>query len=52
MTTEQAIKFIEAISNVGVSAEQAGNALRNMSQILSDVNRLNNNSKTQMGRII
>ena len=52
MTTEQAIKFIEAISNMGVSAEQAGNALRKMSQVLSDVNRLNNNSNTQMGRII
>ena len=52
MTTEQAIKFIEAISNMGVSAEQAGQALRKMSQVLADVNRLSANSNTQMGRII
>ena len=52
MTIEEAVKFVEAISKVGVSAEQAGNALRKMSQVLSDVNRLNNNSNTQMGRII
>lgn len=52
MTTEQAIKFVEAISNMGVSAEQAGQALRKMSQVLADVSRLNANSNTQMGRII
>lgn len=52
MTIEEAVKFVEAISKFGVSAEQAGNALRKMSQVLSDVNRLNNNSNTQMGRII
>ena len=52
MTTEQAIKFVEAISNVGVSAQEAGQALRKMSQVLADVSRLNANSNTQMGRII
>ena len=52
MTTEQAVRFIEAISNMGVSAEQAGQALRRMNQVLADVNRLNANSSTQMGRII
>ena len=52
MTTEQAIKFVEAISNMGVSAEQAGQAVRKMSQVLADVSRLNANSNTQMGRII
>ena len=52
MTIEQAVRFIEAISNMGVSAEQAGQALRRMNQVLADVNRLNANSSTQMGRII
>ena len=52
MTTEQAIKFVEAISNVGVSAQEAGQALRKMSQVLADANRLNANSNTQMGKII
>lgn len=52
MTIEEAVKFVEAISKVGVSAEQAGQALRRMNQVLADVNRLNANSNTQMGRII
>ena len=38
MTIDETIAFVNAIAEMGVSAEEAGQALRQMSQVLADVN--------------
>ena len=40
MTAEEALKFVQTIAQMGVSAEQAGAALQKMSKILADVSHL------------
>ena len=40
MTTEEALKFVQTIAQMGVSAEQAGAALQKMSKILADVSHM------------
>ena len=40
MTTEEALKFVQTIAQMGVSAEQAGAALQKMSKILADVSHI------------
>lgn len=37
MTVEEALKFVQTIAQMGISAEQAGAALQKMSKILTDV---------------
>lgn len=40
MTAEEALKFVQTIAQMGVSAEQAGTALQKMSKILTDVSHM------------
>lgn len=40
MTIEEALKFVQTIAQMGVSAEQAGAALQKMSKVLADVSHI------------